>query len=99
MGLHQAVTEDFCCHLKKKEKKSSGELKNNLTEKEGCHERLEVEGSRMDRWQKSHTWMKWIDERKDCRELMVNKADGQGKKKKKRTGGEIQKHSTVNHYS
>lgn len=58
-------------------------MKNNLTEKEGCHERLRV-GSRMDRWQTSHTWMKWRDGRKDCREMMVNEADGQGKNKEKR---------------
>lgn len=59
-------------------------MKNNLTEKEGCHERLRVKGSRMDRWQTSHTWMKRRDGRKDCREMMVNEADGQGKNKEKR---------------
>lgn len=81
-------------------RKSSGELKNNLTEKEQCHEQLRVEGSRMDRWQTSHTWMKWRDGRKDCRELMVNKADGQGKKnKKKKTRGKLQKHTAVKHSS
>lgn len=85
--------------VNKKKKKSCADLKNNLTEKEGCHQRLGGRGwggeSRMDRWQTSHTWMKWRDGRKDCKELMVDKADGQRKLRKEKTRGKIQKHAAL----
>lgn len=49
---------------------------------------------------KTHRWKKWRGGRKDCRVLMVNKADGQRKKqRKKENRGKIQKHAAVKHYS